>query len=146
MKNQIPTITILICLAGGFLTGCNTPAQNVENAQDEVAAAEKDLNEANQVYLADVEKFRQETALKIAANNQSIADFNGRMNNEKAEAKADYKKKIDAIELKNSDMKKKMDEYKAEGKDQWENFKSEFSHDMDEIGKAFKNLTVNNTK
>ena len=41
-------------------------------------------------------------------------------------------------------MKKKMDDYKAEGKEQWEAFKTEFSHDMDELGQAFKDLTVKN--
>ena len=39
-----------------------------------------------------------------------------------------------------------MDEYKAEGKEQWEEFKAEFSRDMDELGKAFKDLTVKNEK
>ena len=39
-----------------------------------------------------------------------------------------------------------MDEYNQEGKENWEKFKTEFSHDMDELGKAFKDLTVKNTK
>ncbi len=43
-------------------------------------------------------------------------------------------------------MKKKMENYKEEGKDKWEIFKAEFSHDMDELGKAFKDLTVKNVK
>lgn len=29
-----------------------------------------------------------------------------------------------------------MDDYKADGKEKWELFKAEFSHDMDELGKA----------
>ena len=39
-----------------------------------------------------------------------------------------------------------MDDYKADGKDKWETFKAEFSHDMDELGHAFKGLTVKNVK
>ena len=39
-----------------------------------------------------------------------------------------------------------MDDYKVEGKDKWEKFKTEFSHDMDELGKGFKDLTVKNIK
>jgi len=43
-------------------------------------------------------------------------------------------------------MKLKMDNYKLEGKENWEKFKMEFSHDMDELGKAFSDLTVKNVK
>ena len=43
-------------------------------------------------------------------------------------------------------MKKKLEDYQAEGKDSWETFKTEFSHDMDALGNAFKDLTVNNVK
>ncbi len=43
-------------------------------------------------------------------------------------------------------MKKKMDNYRVETKDNWKNFKAEFNRDMDEIGKAFSNLTKDSTK
>ena len=35
---------------------------------------------------------------------------------------------------------------KAESKEDWEKFKVEFNHDMEELGNAFKDLTVKNTK
>ena len=40
------------------------------------------------------------------------------------------------------DMKNKLDDYKTEGKENWEIFKSEFSNDMDELGKAFNDFTA----
>jgi hypothetical protein len=140
--------TFLVLAACSFIimSGCNTPAQKLENAQNKVDAANQDLNEANQEYLADVEKYRKETADKIAANERSINEFNARVESDKQEAKEDYKKKIMALEQKNSDMKKKMDDYKMEGKEGWEKFKTEFNHDMDEVGQAFKDLTVKNVK
>ena len=39
-----------------------------------------------------------------------------------------------------------MDNYKAEGKEQWEMFKTEFNHDMDELKKSYENLTKNAVK
>jgi hypothetical protein len=90
--------------------------------------------------------YRQETAARIAANEESIREFNARMAKDKRSAKADYKKRIADLDQKNRDMKLKMDNYKEEGKDKWLIFKAEFSHDMDEMGKAFKDLTVNNVK
>lgn len=43
-------------------------------------------------------------------------------------------------------MKKKLDDYKADGKDKWEQFKKDFSRDMDDLGNAFKDLTTKKTK
>ena len=47
---------------------------------------------------------------------------------------------------KNSDLKMKLDNYKAEGKENWKKFKIEFNRDMEELGIAFKDLTVKNVK
>jgi len=126
--------------------GCESSSEKVDTAEQAVTDANNELEQANQEYLADIENYRTETSSKIEANNQSIADFNLRIAKEKKEVKEDYKKKIAELESKNSDMKKKMDEYKADGKEKWEAFKTEFSHDMDELGAAFKDLTVKNVK
>jgi len=146
MKKAFLVLAASVFITGAFLTSCNSPSKKVENAEDNVKEANQDLDKANAEYLADIESYRKEAADKIAANNRSIAEFNVRIENEKKDAKADYKKKIAALEQKNSDMKKKMDEYKAEGKDKWEAFKIEFNHDLEEIGKAFKDLTVKNVR
>ncbi|MBA3704367.1 MAG: peptidase M23, partial [Bacteroidetes bacterium] len=135
-----------VFITGAVFTSCSSPEKKVENAETGVLEANQDLDQANAEYLADVETYRKETAEKIAANNQSIAEFNARIENEKKEAKADYKKKIAELEQKNTDMQKRMDDYKVDGKDKWETFKAEFSHDMDQLGDAFKGLTVKNVK
>lgn len=144
MKKSILTCAAFMLIAGGMLSSCNTPAQKVENAQDNVAAAKDDLTKANEEYLADIEVYRQVTADKIAANNKSITEFNARTENKKEAAKSDYQRKVAELEQKNSDLKKKLDDYKAEGKNNWEQFKVEFNSDMDELGEAFKNLTIKN--
>lgn len=144
MKKSIFVITASALIGASILTSCSTSAEKVENAQDKVSEATLDLETANEEYLVDIENYRKETEAKIAANDKSIAEFNARIENEKDKAKADYKKKIAELEQKNSDIKKKMAEYKAEGKEKWELFKTEFSRDMDELGKAFKDLTVKN--
>ena len=144
MKKSILTMAAFACIAGAIVTGCNTPAEKVENAQDNVTAAKEDLNKANEEYLVDVENYRKEAAAKIAANNKSIAEFNARIENKKEAAKADYKKKVAELEQKNTDIKKRLDDYKAQGKDNWEIFKIEFSRDLEELGKAFKDLTTKN--
>ncbi len=146
MKISIVVLTVFALIASAYVTGCKTPAEKVGSAQTNVIEANKDLDVANKEYLADIEKYRKETADKIAANDKSITEFKARIDREKKTAKDEYSKKIMVLEQKNTDLKKKMDEYKSDGKEQWEAFKAEFSHDMDELGQAFKDLMVNNVK
>lgn len=144
MRKSILLVTVLLFAMGVLFTNCNSPSQKVENAETNAAEAQEDLDQARQDYLEDVEVYKKQTAEKIAANNKSIADFNARIETEKAEAKAEYKLKIAELEKKNSDMQKKLDDYKVESKDQWETFKSEFNRDMDQLGNALQDLTVKN--
>lgn len=146
MKKSIFAMATATLIMSVAFTSCNTSSQKVENAENNVIEANEDLDKANQEYLDEIESYRRETADKIAANNKSIEEFNARIENEKEQARAEYRKEIAALEQKNSDMKKKMDDYKAEGKDKWEKFKTEFSRDMDELGNAFRGLTVKNVK
>lgn len=146
MKTSNLIMVCALTISFAALTNCNTPAQNVEKAEANVAEANKDLEKASQEYLADIEIYRLETADRIAANEKSIAEFNSRIENKKKDATADYKAKVAELNRKNTDMKKRMNDYKADGKDQWESFKAEFNHDMEELGKSFNDLTVKNVK
>ena len=146
MKKSILVLATSTLITGAFLTSCNSPAEKMENAQNNVIEANKDLDKASDEYLADFDKYKKEADEKIAANDKSIADFKTRIENKKKEAKVDYKNKIAELEQKNSDMKKKIDDYKVEGKEKWEMFKKDFSKGMDEIGNALKDLTSSKTK
>jgi hypothetical protein len=146
MKNSMLALAACTLITGAILSGCSTSSQKVEDAQENVVAANLALDQANKEYLADMANYRQETSSRIAANEESIKEFNGRIKEEKKAARADFKKKIAALEQQNNDMKIRMDNYREEGKDKWVIFKAEFSHDMDEMGQAFKDLTVKNVK
>jgi len=50
------------------------------------------------------------------------------------------------LENRNSELKIKLADYKEDETKQWQTFKSEFKRDMDELGKAFADFTVSNTK
>lgn len=142
MKKIRMVFSAFILIAGITMVSCNTSAEKVENAESEVKEANENLVDANAEYLADVEQFKIETNEKIEANAKSIADFNARIALDKKAATAEYKAKIAALELKNTDMKKKIADYKADGKDSWTKFKEEFNHDMDELGKSLKDFTT----
>jgi hypothetical protein len=86
------------------------------------------------------------SSLNLFRKRWAELEFKTRIASDKKEAKADYNKRIAELEQKNSDMKKKLDDYKADGKDKWEQFKKDFSRDMDDLGNAFKDLTTKKTK
>lgn len=140
MKTTLVAIALCTFTTGAILTSCNSPAEKVENAEMDVVEADLKLAEANDEYLNDIAAYKVQTADKIAANQKSIDDFNKRIATEKKEAKADYQMKIAELEAKNNDMKKKMDDYQAQGKENWEAFKAEFSQDMNDLGNAFANF------
>jgi outer membrane murein-binding lipoprotein Lpp len=142
MKRSILMLAAATFIASAVLSGCSTPAEKVEDAQSNVTEANENLDKANEAYQADIENYRKETAAKIAANDQTIAEFKARKESEKSEARAEYEKKLSKLEEKNSDMKKKMNDYKAEGKEKWIIFKAEFGRGMDELGGSFKDLVV----
>ena len=146
MKKIILTLSAFMLAAGTLFTSCNTPSEKVENAEVNAQKANDELSTAKEEYAIEVAKYRKEIADKIEANEKSIAEFKLRTEYEKKEAKADYQKKIQELEEKNTAMKTKMNDYKETGKDEWKNFKTEFEHDMNELAVAFANLSVKSTK
>ena len=140
MKKNLLTLLASAIITGTLLISCNNSAEKVENAENNATEAMSDLNEANEAYLAEIEENKKKTADKIIANEKSIAEYKARIENERNEIKGDYNKKIYELEKKNSDIKKKMDDYKAEGKEKWEIFKTELNHDMENLGDAISNF------
>lgn len=149
MKKSFLFLAVAVFIAGAMLTNCQSSGQKVEKAKDKVQDAKSEVKEA-QINLdnsiAEYALFKKESDAKIAANEKRIADLKIKIANGKQESKAIYDKDIAWLEKTNIDLKTKLDSYNVEGKEKWEIFKTEFNHDMDELGKAFNNLTVNNIK
>jgi hypothetical protein len=138
-------IFLTIFIAGMMLASCNSPSKKVENAEENVKDAQEKLDKANMEYREELVNYRIETSRRIAENDSTIARLKAKIAEKKKDAREDYMKRVAVLEQKNSELKHKMDNYKDEGKDNWERFKTEFNHDMDELGQAFKDLTVRNT-
>jgi hypothetical protein len=146
MKIPVIKTAIMSLMLALVISSCNNPSAKVEEAQKDVIDANRELDEANVEYLREIDNFRVETAIKIEANNKTIADYKVLVQEGKSSLKQEREKKIAELEMKNSNMKMRLDDYKADGKDKWNTFKSEFNHDMEEMGKAFKDLTTDNVK
>ena len=151
MKNSILFLASILLLTVTILSGCQSSAKKVENAEVKVQEAKKDLADSKKdLYtirldtISNYEQFKIEAEKIIVTQEKNITEFKARMASEKKEINADYNKKLVELENKNSDLKKKLADYIDDGQNKWMSFKDEFNHDMDELGKAFKDLTVEN--
>ncbi|MBK6977905.1 MAG: hypothetical protein IPH28_13045 [Cytophagaceae bacterium] len=127
-------------------TGCKERADKIDDASQAVEKADQKIEDAKQDYLAEVENYRNVTSAKITENEKNIEIFNNMVASQKKEVRDDYKRNIAELEAKNKAMKAKMEVYKADSEENWEKFKKEFSHDMDELGNSFRDFTIKNVK
>ena len=146
----IIAIGIVTFLIGIMTTGCQSSATKVENAKikmedskDDFIAASQELEKAHKDSVAEYQKFKSESNAKIKEHEKTISEFKARIATEETKNKLEYEKKIAVLEQKNTDMKKSLQDYKADGKEKWDAFKTKFNHDMGELGKAFKGFVVN---
>ncbi|MBC7382556.1 MAG: hypothetical protein H7296_06105 [Bacteroidia bacterium] len=139
-------IKIITGLLISGINACSSPTQKVEHAQENLIEAKQELAKAKQDSIVAYETFKKESEERISSNEKVIAAFKLRMITDKTQLKVKDQKMIDGLEQKNIDMRKMMAEYNEKGKDEWESFKTEFNHDMDELGKAMNDLTVKNPK
>lgn len=144
MKKLTFTLILSSLIISNIFTSCTNAAKNAEDSKEAVVKAADDLNKAKQAYLIDVENYRKEIAAKIEDNKIVINNFKVRMKGEKEDVKAVYEKQIALLEQRNDAMNQKLANYQVNEKEDWEKFKIEFNHDMEDLGKAFKNLTIKN--
>lgn len=135
-------------MGGTMLTNCKSSSEKVEDAKDKLADAKDKVIDANQeldqVIKDSIQLFKKESGEEITKYEKSLAEFKVLIANEKNDIKAIYNKKLNVLEQKNNDLKKKLADFKEDGKDKWNIFRAEFIYDMDELGLAIKDLTVKN--
>jgi len=137
-----------ILIAGAIFSSCqSTPSTPQEEAaQAKVDSAKQELKAAQRAATTEEwEAFKIDSEAKIRINELSIADFKDRMSTSESKFDALYVEKIDKLEQQNKNLKARIENYEKR-QSNWESFKSEFNHDIDELGKALKDLTVDNKK
>lgn len=146
LKNTLSIFALSTLMLGLNLSSCSSAADDVTDAKEDVDSANKELEQAKEDLKIDMEVYRTETIEKILENEKAIAEKRKSIETDKSALKAAHQKQIIDLESRNQELKDKLENYHGEGKENWEEFKKEFSHDMTEIGDALKDLTVNNTK
>jgi F0F1-type ATP synthase membrane subunit b/b' len=141
MKHGILVFVVMGFIAGTLLKGCQKPAESkVENAKENVGTAKDELKDAQAEYQAEWQKFKTESQQAIESNEKQIDGFKVKMEKAGSKARAKYDRNIATLERKNRDLKKKLEEYKDEGHEKWNTFKTDFNREMDEIAATMKDL------
>lgn len=155
MKKSLFSLSAAVLfVATTFLTSCQSPEKKVENANEKVAEAKQELTEAQKTAqfeakkAADAvewQKVKAEWNLKVKENEKELADLKAKMKKNGKKMDAAYKEKVDMLDKQSTALKNRIADY-DKSPSEWESFKREFTHDMEEFGKAFKDLTVDNKK
>ncbi|KAF0201669.1 MAG: hypothetical protein FD170_2526 [Bacteroidetes bacterium] len=153
MKNKLFTLMIATTLvAGTIFTGCQSAASKEEAAQAKVDEAEQVLEDARLDAEIEAQKvasaeewleFKTESEIKISEYEIRIEALKTQMKKPGKTFDDFYKQRVETLEQKIADLKTRMNDYEK-NQTGWESFKREFNHDMDELGSALKDLTVDN--
>lgn len=145
-------LMVLSFITSIVFTGCDSSAQKVKDAKEDVQDAKIELSQAQKDSSAkaikearenDYRVFKIETDAQIKTNNVRIDELKSKKRMPGKTNDADYTKRIEELRKRNTDLKTRLDNYDTNTSD-WDIFKREFSHDMDELGQSLKDFTVNN--
>lgn len=132
-------------LGGLMFQGCTSSSENVSEKREDLKEAREDLEEAKEDNMEAIAAFKKDQEATIAENEKNIQELKSKINSTKMDSKT-YNEEIVKLELKNENLKVKIATYQGENKANWEAFKREFNHDMEEFGNAFKALTTKDVK
>jgi uncharacterized protein (DUF342 family) len=154
MKKSIFTLVLISCVTATMLTSCKSSTNEEKESQERVETAREDVQNAKDT-LAEAKRvateqewiaFKESSDSIIRINDMKIAQLKLKMKNSNKSIDAKYEENMATLDQKNEALKIKMVSYKNDANSDWQSFKREFNHDMDEIGQAFKDLTVDNKK
>ena len=154
MKKIIFFLAITTFIVGTTVVGCKSTTKEEIESQEKVDVAEQNLKDAKDSLVVakkaataeEWQTFKNQTDSVISYNEAQIAELKLKMQKTGKSVDTKYQKNIDILEQKNKDLKVKVDTYKNDANSDWQSFKREFNHDMNEIGQSFKDLTVDNKK
>lgn len=154
MKKSIFTLGVSILMAGVIFTGCDNVAQKEADAKEDVQEAKQDLKEVQQDAQADANKvasaeewksFQNDTEARIKINEGRIAELKMKMKKPGTVLDPLYARKIEELEQRNRALRARLVAYENSQSD-WESFKREFNHDMDELGASISDIGIDNKK
>jgi hypothetical protein len=131
---------LLACLTILVLQACSSSADNVNTSRKDLERAEHELEIAQMQYARDVAIFRDNANKKLVVIEKEISLLKMRYELNEADAGPDYEKRILLLTQRKDALKMKISEYRADSRDSWASFQTEFKEDIDALGVALKDF------
>ena len=136
-----------IVLLAFVTTRCASPATKVDDAKENLHDAEVDLAKSlkDSTEAADWKEFKTSAQTKLDAYRSDIAALREKKSKGGKFMDPIYGEQILTLEQKSLSLQTRVDDYEKYHSN-WETFKREFDHDVEELGKTLKDISTDNTK
>ncbi|PKD44332.1 hypothetical protein [Rhodohalobacter barkolensis] len=135
MNHSISILATLTLIAGFILSGCDSPSNKMQDAETSVIEANRDLEMAKSEVEAELKMYRAENDERIIEFNRTIGEIEQKIEKESdMDTKVRMEKNLAEYQTTHRELEREMDNYKASGRDNWDNFKDSFSSRMDNLG------------
>jgi hypothetical protein len=150
MKTRIVYNFLVAILALIILSSCNKSPKAKEevliDAKKEVETAKVDLDEATYDSIVEFNKYKTSIQIKLAENEKVISDLKASIKAEDRKTQTLYNKQLENLQLRNTELKLKIETYKQGPTQKWELFKVDFNKELDKLGKSISSTANNNLK
>lgn len=137
---------VVVASATAAMSSCRNPGSPIENGHAHKQTVAEGAEKADMRYRLELDSFRTASLERIEKNRQEIDALRASAQTGKEAFTEDIFREIDELERKNKDIKEKLVAFKNENSRDWKAFRQELSHDLDELGTAFRNLGRKNNK
>ncbi len=146
LTKQILVLTAAAFICVNIYTGCeSTPEKRMESAEQDLHEAKKEIKEAikdaQTEYKDEWHTFQFDNEAKLRDNEYRINELKNKMVKARGKTKLRFDKEIEIVEQRNENLKNKLAGYKDEGTEKWDEFKKEFTHELEMIEKSLSDVT-----
>jgi hypothetical protein len=150
MKTRIILNLLLAVLVSISISSCNKSPKAKEaelnEAKQEVENAEVDLDEAKTDSVYAFNKYKSSIQIKLVENEKVITDLKAKIEDKDRKTQTLYYRQLENLQIKNTELKLKIENYKQGPTQKWELFKVDFNNELDDLGKSISNTAKNNMK
>ena len=150
MKTKLIYKVLLTVLVSITISSCNKSPKAKEevliDAKQDVETAKVDLNEATSDSIVEFNKYKSSIQIKLAENEKVISDLKASIKAEDRKTQTLYNKQLENLQLRNTELKLKIETYKQGPTQKWELFKVDFNKELDKLGKSISSTANNNLK
>ena len=150
MKTKLIYKVLLTVLVSITISSCNKSPKAKEevliDAKQDVETAKEDPNEATSDSIVEFNKYKSSIQIKLAENEKVISDLKAKIKDKDRKTQTLYYKQLENLQLRNAELKLKIETYKQGPTQKWELFKVDFNNELDKLGKSISSTANNNLK